>query len=269
VREITGSEQDLADSTKIRTFAPLDIMDNQNRIDYDRLEKETDELLQGRLRNDGIFSGEKGEGFAGSRRNAQTSLVLAAVRGSDKQTQENVLKEWAQHNGIFIYPAAIEGRINEIFNSETVKGWNYQTSGMEARIYQDNDRVLKVGYNYLNFFEDPFDYLNRKILLHNLLFPETALEIVGFTETYGATPEVKGRFFAPVLSQPLIQGELVPEGRQDIVDEIMKNLGFEKTGKDSYSNGRYILKDMHPDNIIISKEGTPFFIDTVIEEDED
>ena len=141
----------------------------------------------------------------GGRRNVEASLLLRGSAGADgsqqgntRERQEKILKEYAQREGIWI-------------SRETVEGWKPVGDDvtMEARVYFGGSDVIKVGYNYLNFYETPLDWLTNKISLNNYIFPDTELELIGFTETYGATRDVSGVFFAPVYKQRYVKGRVL------------------------------------------------------------
>jgi len=108
---------------------------------------------------------------------------------------------------------------------------------MEARVYKDPDNpnfVLKVIYNYKNFSETPLGFLDNRISLHNYLFGDsgTHYELIGFTETYGATKGVEGKFFAPVVRQAYVIGS-------ELKDSELPLLISEK-----YEKGTQIIREV-------------------------
>jgi hypothetical protein len=129
----------------------------------------------------------------------------------------------------------------------------YLTRGGEARVYlhSDNKHVIKLndGVYYATWLE----FFNS-ILLHNLIFPNTAYSLIGFKK--------EGTTLYAVLQQPFITSEA-----QVDLNDIKKLLtfnGFENTRRNDYIHKELglILEDMHDENVLVNSE-TLFFIDTV------
>lgn len=142
---------------------------------------------------------------------------------------------------------------------------DYIDTGMECRIYYDNGKVIKVGYNYLNFYDTPFEFLTNKISLHNYIFGGSGsqLELWGFTETFGVSKQTKGIFFAPVYKQSYIKGHELKTSEVHLFHNEMKKRGFIEKDKNLFVNRDYLMKDLHVDNVIIDRKGNFHFIDTV------
>lgn len=162
--------------------------------------------------------------------------------------QEEILTKYAKENGKWI-------DYDKISDKESFGG------GEEAKVFMNEDRVsvTKV-YDYKLFSISPLEFLDNRISLHNHLFPDTAYELVGFTNR----PD---RGFSFIVKQPFIDGKNTP------VSEISKELskmGFKDIGGNTYVSDDYIIDDLHKRNVF-TKGGRLFFIDTVIslnEEDE-
>jgi hypothetical protein len=130
--------------------------------------------------------------------------------------------------------------------------WRYLAKGGEATVYlaNDNKNVIKVndGIYYATWLE----YFNS-ILIHNLLFPETAYSLCGFTDVNNT--------FSIIIQQPFIIG-----GQAELED--IKNLlsynGFDNIKRQDYYNKEFnlLMEDMHDENVI-AKDGSLLFIDTV------
>lgn len=50
--------------------------------------------------------------------------------------------------------------------------------------------------------------------------------------------------------------------REEISDEMQK-MGYDLDGKDSFSDQDHFITDINPKNVLVSKEGTFHFIDTI------
>jgi hypothetical protein len=225
----------------------LIITDKEGNINYERLEKITNDIWLGRAWLNRLPLGDEQEGRRSNKRNVETSVLLSAdVRADSTQSgnkgagetreivkrQESLLKKYAKHEGIWIEPSEIEK-------------WEYIDSGTESRVYKDptnSNYVLKVGYNYRNFSETPLKFLDNRISLHNSIFIETKYDLVGFTETYGAIREVPGPFFAPVYRQYYIQGSVLKENELHLLQTEMEKRGFfpHQTKPASYRSKKYL-----------------------------
>jgi hypothetical protein len=235
------------------------VINNKGVINYDELDRQAERTISGGIGINALSLGEEQGRIRGGRTNVEATLLLRGEAGSDgtqqgntRERQEVILKEYAQKRGIWISP-------------ETVAGWKPISDEvtMEARVYDDGENVIKVGYNYLNFYDTPLEWLTNKISLNNFLFPDTALELTGFTETYGVTKDVQGKFFAPVYQQKYVKGRVLQDNELPLLREEMKQRGFKHKGYSTYYNDNYIINDLHVDNVMITENGNYRLIDTV------
>lgn len=126
-------------------------------------------------------------------------------------------------------------------------------SGNENDTYVSKDTIYKVN-NLLN--SGGICKLLDKILLHNLIFLNTAYRLHGFTG-------YDGRTIMPVLEQERIC-EAQP-ATQIMIDTYMSALGFEKEGESGrFSNGDFIVWDVLPRNVLVDKDGDMYVIDAEI-----
>ncbi|GEP98783.1 hypothetical protein CCY01nite_50430 [Chitinophaga cymbidii] len=133
------------------------------------------------------------------------------------------------------------------------EGGQYLTRGGESEIYlaPDYRHVIKV--NDAVYYATWAEYFNS-LVIHNLLFPSTAYELLGFTAG-------KDEALCAVLRQPFIEG-----GQADLANirELLTFNGFQNTRRQDYFNEEFglLLEDMHDENVI-AKDDVLFFIDTV------
>ena len=128
-------------------------------------------------------------------------------------------------------------------------------SGNENDTYVSHDIIYKVN-NLLNSRGSVIK-LFAKILLHNLIFAETAYEFVGFTGFEGTS-------IMPIFKQNLIKNA-VPATQIEI-STYMAAIGFEITGKlGAYRNKDILVWDVIPRNVLKDEEGDVFVIDAEIE----
>jgi Serine/Threonine/Tyrosine Kinase found in polyvalent proteins len=112
---------------------------------------------------------------------------------------------------------------------------------------------MKTKINDGIYYATWLEFFNS-VVIHNLLFVDTAYSFLGFIEKDGS--------LLAVLKQPYI-----PSDAPAILEDVKKLLafnGFINTKRNDYFNKELgiILEDMHDENIIVNSN-TLFFIDTV------
>ncbi len=155
-----------------------------------------------------------------------------------KEKQAGFLKSWAKETDLWF---------------DTLPSGNaYLTKGGESKVYLAPDGLNVIKVNDAIYYATWDEYLNS-IVLHNLLFPNTAYSLIGFME-------IDNGLYA-VLQQPFIEGG---QARLDDIREFLTYNGFEHTKRQDYYNGEFglVLEDMHDENVI-AKNDLLFFIDTV------
>lgn len=126
-------------------------------------------------------------------------------------------------------------------------------SGNENDTYVADNIIYKVN-NLLN--SGSIAALLKKILLHNLLFPDTAYSFYGFAGFDGRTVQ-------PVITQPRIAD--AHPATQIMIDTYMAALGFEKTTQEGrFSNEAYEVWDLVPRNVLVDEDGDIFVVDAEI-----
>jgi len=161
-----------------------------------------------------------------------------------KKEQVEFLKIYASEKDLFIEQAPSESQ--------------FLARGGEAKVYFESETKSVIKINDGIYYATWLEFFNS-IVIHNLLFPNTAYSFLGFIE-------IEGVFFA-VLKQPFVTAD-------DVVDlaDVKKLLaynGFENTLRKGLPTNNYynkdlglILEDIHDENVIV-KSNTLFFIDTV------
>ena len=126
-------------------------------------------------------------------------------------------------------------------------------SGNENDTYVGEKVIYKVN-NLLN--SGSIVGLLRKILMHNILFPDTAYSFYGFAGFDGRTVQ-------PVIVQPRIAD--AHPATKIMIDTYMAALGFEKTAEvGRFRNGQYEVWDVVPRNVLVDDEGDVFVVDAEI-----
>ena len=126
-------------------------------------------------------------------------------------------------------------------------------SGNENDTYVSDDTIFKVN-NLMN--SGCIISLFKKILMHNILFPDTAYQFYGFTG-------FDGRSIQPIFCQARIENSR--PATQIMIDTYMAALGFEKTDEVGlFTNGIYDVWDVLPRNVLIDADGDIYVIDAEI-----
>ncbi len=126
-------------------------------------------------------------------------------------------------------------------------------SGNENDTYVADDAIYKVN-NLMN--SGGIVALLEKVLMHNVLFPDTAYQFHGFAGFDGRTVQ-------PVLKQVRVAN--ATPATQIMIDTYMAALGFVKQdNKGRFSNGQYIVWDVVPRNVLIDDDGDIFVVDAEI-----
>ena len=128
-------------------------------------------------------------------------------------------------------------------------------SGNENDTYVSGTIIYKVN-NLLN--SGGIVKLLDKVLLHNLLFPNTAYILHGFAG-------YDKRSVMPVLLQRRIRN--AQPATQIMIDTYMSALGFTKENDEGrYSNGTYVVWDVAPRNVLVDADGDMYVVDAEIRE---
>lgn len=129
----------------------------------------------------------------------------------------------------------------------------FLTRGGEARVYLQEDKRHVIKLNDAIYYATWLEYLNS-ILLHNLFFPNTAYDLIGFAK--------EEETLLAVLIQPFV----ISDAPVDLLDikALLEYNGFKHTRRQDYENKQLglILEDMHDENVIVNSD-TLFFVDTV------
>ncbi|NDV78913.1 hypothetical protein [Dysgonomonas sp. 511] len=130
--------------------------------------------------------------------------------------------------------------------------WGFIGSGCEARVYADTDitKILKV-VSYNVSCHSPKRFLDERIVLYNLLFPETAYELIGFAKYYDD--------FCFVVKQSFIEGCRL---EMEEIEVEMQKRGFNASGY-KFVNQEFAVEDLHQGNVLKDKQGNIFVIDAI------
>jgi len=128
----------------------------------------------------------------------------------------------------------------------------YLTEGGESKIYLSLDGTHVIKLNDGIYYSNWLDFLNS-LCIHNILFPETGYELIGFTNQDELHAVLKQNFIYANEDVDLSEVEI-----------ILNTNGFIKIKPLDYFNKEIgiRLEDIHDENVI-KQNGIYFFIDTV------
>ena len=129
--------------------------------------------------------------------------------------------------------------------------------GAEAKVYysEGDTSVVKERTSIYSTTQKALD----AIVLHNYLFPETAMKVIGFTRDSDGLMRI-------VLTQPYVN--CLRLATKDEIDKMVAAKGFRDNWDGqgvNYISERLALEDMHPANVFIDVvTGKPICIDCIV-----
>lgn len=149
--------------------------------------------------------------------------------------EDEALREWAERTGHML-------DAQEFTDKWEAQGQKGKT---EHQVYFDEEqqRWFKRSNLFQNYENGQLGYLQR-IILHNSLFPDTALKFEGYMDVDGE--------LMPVVSQDHFAGDPVSAEDFDSVDSYMEKLGFKivDQAQGIYEKNGIIVSDLNPENIV-------------------
>jgi hypothetical protein len=218
--------------------------ENGNPRDINNLAKSEEERLPLIAESEGI--GRLGKEAANIARRFSEGKSENDV---DTKLESGKLKKWAKKNNLYVED------YRDIFNFELTE---YE-QGSESVVFAgvESKYVYKVT-NGGPWAPTWTEFFNR-IAAHNLLFPDTRYEVVGFTES-----DID---FGVILKQPLINYLDGVSNPEELDNEMLK-LGYtkgKKYGQWINEEDGVILDDLHQGNVVYGPSGAIQFIDPIID----
>lgn len=129
-------------------------------------------------------------------------------------------------------------------------------SGNECENWIDPFENVVYKMNTLTHVGEDLNQLFSRIEIYNSLFPEVSMRFIGFQIMSETT-------VFPIFAQPFISNARMATNAE--ITEYMGILGYKPTGEDGkFSNGKYILWDIKPKNVLIGVAGEIAVIDAEI-----
>lgn len=198
------------------------------------------------LRSHQAIQNNQVEEFADIPDRKQRQEVKNKISKLVKPVEEKYLRLWAEKQNLLKD------------NAEFERNWNAQgrLGETENSIYFDEKNQKWIKRNNLIYHSSYLDFFYR-MALHNEMFPEAPLELLGFVES--------SEGLLPLISQPHVSAK--KGASRDIVVPYMMKLGYENIPKtDDYINRQTGIRveDLHDENVLVGDDGLLYVIDPVI-----
>jgi hypothetical protein len=164
------------------------------------------------------------------------------------ELQEELIEQWAKNTQQWIDDS--ENMLKEVFGPMIAQG-------AESKVYymEGAPSVLK---ERVSIYSTTLKALDA-IVLHNALFTETPMNVIGFTRDSDG-------LFRIVLTQPYVN--CLRLATKEEIDRMVSSKGFQSNNDSSgvnYISERIVLEDMHPANVFIDELcGEPICIDCIV-----
>lgn len=235
--------------TKNNEESGVSLINKNGKINYEQLERTAEGIESGKIIFE-RFSPKEQRGLTdGGRANVEASVILATKSSSDKsfansnEAQENAIEEYAKNKSIW-YDNPTE--------QLTDKYGEPIGAGEEAIVWDDGAYVVKSQNDLM------YGTLQEKldgITLQNSLFPEAAVEVIGFGRNVDGD-------FQVIVRQPFIKAADIKVTAQEIRGAL-NEIGFTEDENGNYSNGDTIIEDVHTGNAVKTPSGNIVIIDPI------
>lgn len=164
------------------------------------------------------------------------------------ELQEKLIEEWAKVSKLWVEDS--DQILTKTFGPMIAQG-------AEAKVYyREGDKsVVKERTSIYSTTQKALD----AIALHNYLFPETAMSVIGFTRDSDNLMRI-------ILTQPYVR--CLRLATKNEIDSLVYAKGFHDNWAGqgvNYVSDRMALEDMHPANVFIDEvNGSPICIDCIV-----
>ena len=188
---------------------------------------------------------------------AGRSLATSSHAGSSQaspsnweidELQEKLIEQWAKAARLWV--EASDDIVREGFGPMIAQG-------AEAKVYyrEGSPAVLKERASIYSTTQKALD----AIALHNYLFPETAMRVIGFTRDLDGLLRI-------ILTQPYVRCQRL--ATKEEIDRLAAEKGFRDNSDGqgvNYISERIALEDMHPANVFVDEvTSLPICIDCIV-----
>lgn len=164
------------------------------------------------------------------------------------ELQEQLIEQWAKAARLWVEDS--DKILTDTFGPMIAQG-------AEAKVYyrEGDTSVIKERTSIYSTTQKALD----AIALHNYLFPETAMSVIGFTRDSDGLMRI-------ILTQPYVR--CLRLATKDEIDALVNAKGFRDNWSGqgvNYISDRMSLEDMHPANVFVDEvSGSPICIDCIV-----
>ncbi|HET8686323.1 MAG TPA: hypothetical protein VFM18_06625, partial [Methanosarcina sp.] len=227
------------------------LMKENGKFNLQKIADYAKQIIEGTRVFERFSQGEQRGIAAGGQIHAEASIILAAenatntTSNADPQWQEDTIEKYAKQKGIWIddVTKTLKSKYGEIIGA-----------GQEAIVFDDGKDVVKSQNTLM------YGTLQEKldgITLMNTLFPESAVEVIGFGRNDDGD-------FQVVVRQPFIEGEKLTKSE---INDYLSKIGFTNEIDDGIytdASGQTVIEDVHTGNAIRTPEGNIVVIDPIV-----
>jgi hypothetical protein len=180
--------------------------------------------------------------------NAESGQGCSPANWEIDEKQEQLIEQWAKAANLWVEDS--ERILTDSFGPKIAQG-------AEAKVYyhEGDTSVVKERTSIYSTTQKALD----AIVLHNHLFPETAMKVIGFTRDSDNLMRI-------ILTQPYVN--CLRLATKEEIDELVAAKGFKDNWNGqgvNYISDRLSLEDMHPANVFIDVvTGQPICIDCIV-----
>ena len=218
-------------------------LENKKLVKYDKAIKSAGRIFESTFN---LIKDEQQRMGRGSKEKTSDNQSLRKQLHEESLRQQKELINWAtKHKQLIVEP-----------NDYYEEALGDSAAGSETRVWKNNDKGTVVKNISLNHYSTPKALMNR-ILIHNLVFPTTAMKMLKVGTSDNG--------ISIIVEQPFIEDSGIAPTMDEIQNYMTNTLGFTLSkGKGinaEYTKDGYIVTDIRPENVIKQSDGSLAVID--------
>ncbi len=218
-------------------------LENKKLVKYDKAIKSAGRIFESTFN---LIKDEQQRMGRGSKEKTSDNQSLRKQLHEESLRQQKELINWAtKHKQLIVEP-------NDYYEDAL----GNSAAGSETRVWKNNDKGTVVKNISLNHYGTPKALMNR-ILIHNLVFPTTAMKMLKVGTSDNG--------ISIIVEQPFIEDSGIAPTMDEIQNYMTNTLGFTLSkGKGinaEYTKDGYIVTDIRPENVIKQSDGSLAVID--------
>lgn len=218
-------------------------LENKKLVKYDKAIKSAGRIFESTFN---LIKNEQQRMGRGSKEKTSDNQSLRKQLHEESLRQQKELINWAtKHKQLIVEP-----------NDYYEEALGDSAAGSETRVWKNNDKGTVVKNISLNHYSTPKALMNR-ILIHNLVFPTTAMKMLKVGTSDNG--------ISIIVEQPFIEDSGIAPTMDEIQNYMTNTLGFTLSkGKGinaEYTKDGYIVTDIRPENVIKQSDGSLAVID--------